>query len=139
MQECHRQMMGEELSGLGVKELGNLENQLETSLKVVRLKKDQILTNEIKELNQKESLAHQQNVELQRQINLIRKENAELQKVIEAKHRKEDTATSNPSYTVNYGYDILAPISLHLSQPQPQHSEPPAKAMKLGYSYDLSL
>ncbi|XP_047147152.1 MADS-box transcription factor ANR1-like [Vigna umbellata] len=39
MQECYRQMMGEQLSGLHIKELGNLENRLERSLKGVRMKK----------------------------------------------------------------------------------------------------
>ncbi|KAK7363043.1 hypothetical protein VNO77_05172 [Canavalia gladiata] len=132
MLECHRQLMGEELSGLGIKELGNLENRLEMSLKGVRMKKDQILTDEIKEQHQKGSLIHQENVELCRKINLICEENAELRKAIEAKSTKEDIATSTPPHTINYGYDILAPISLQLSQPQSQHSEPPAKAMELG-------
>nr|XP_027193490.1 MADS-box transcription factor 23-like isoform X3 [Cicer arietinum] len=53
LEESHRQLMGEGLSGLGIKELQNLENQLDMSLKGVRMKKDHILTYEIKELHQK--------------------------------------------------------------------------------------
>ncbi|KAK7302600.1 hypothetical protein RJT34_13492 [Clitoria ternatea] len=134
LQECHRQLMGEELSGLGIKELQSLENQLEMSLKGVRIKKDQILTDEIKELRQKGNLIHQENVELYKKMEHIQKENTELQKkVYEARSTNEENVASNPSYTIRNGYDIHAPISLQLSQPQSQYSEPPVKAMKLGY------
>ncbi|KAI8548478.1 hypothetical protein RHMOL_Rhmol07G0276700 [Rhododendron molle] len=61
LQENHRQMMGEELSGLSVKELQTMETQLEMSLRGVRMKKRNLL--------------HQENVEL---VNLTRQENMEL-------------------------------------------------------------
>ncbi|KAK2983200.1 hypothetical protein RJ640_018545, partial [Escallonia rubra] len=59
-------LLGEELSGLSIKDLQNLENQLETSQKGVRLKKG--------------CLIHQENIELHKKVNLIRQENRELQK-----------------------------------------------------------
>ncbi|XP_031260913.1 MADS-box transcription factor 23-like isoform X2 [Pistacia vera] len=133
LQECHRQLMGEELSGLSVKELQNLENQLEMSLKGVRVKKEQILTDEIKELNHKGSLIHQENLELYKKVNILHQENKELQKkVYGSRNVNAANRISQPPYTISNGYESHPPLRLQLSQPQPQKNETPPKSMQLG-------
>ncbi|KAJ3672914.1 hypothetical protein LUZ60_006288 [Juncus effusus] len=53
LQESNRHLMGEELSGLSIKDLQLLENQLEMSAHSVRKRKEEIYTKEIEELNSK--------------------------------------------------------------------------------------
>ncbi|XP_074304579.1 MADS-box transcription factor 23-like isoform X3 [Silene latifolia] len=64
LQESHRQLMGQKLNGLSIKELNYLENQLEMSLQGVRTKKEQILSDEIEELNRKGAIIQRENTEL---------------------------------------------------------------------------
>ncbi|QCE00754.1 MADS-box transcription factor [Vigna unguiculata] len=136
LQESHRKIMGEELSGLTVKELQNLENQLEISLRGVRMKKDQLLIDEIQELNRKGNLIRQENVELYKKVNLICQENMELKKKV---HGTKDDSETNRDYVLTNGLgigeDLHVPVNLQLSQPQ-HHYEAPSKTAKLGY--DLS-
>lgn len=119
LQENHRQMMGEELSGLSVKDLQNLENQLEMSLRGVRTRKDQVLIDEIEELNRKGNRMHQENVELYRKVYGTR----------------DADGTNRNALLINglsIGDDPHAPIHLQLCQPQQQNYETPTQAPKLG-------
>ncbi|KAM7479054.1 hypothetical protein LguiA_027267 [Lonicera macranthoides] len=133
LQDTHRQLLGEELSGLSVKDLQSLENQLEMSLKGVRMKKEQILTDEIKELNRKGGIIHQENIDLYKKVNLIRQENMELHKKVYGS-RSMSTANMNSNILcgLSNGYELHAPISLQLSPPQPERNDTQAKAMRLG-------
>ncbi|XVF67327.1 hypothetical protein PTKIN_Ptkin10aG0112200 [Pterospermum kingtungense] len=133
LQEYHRQLMGEELSGLSIKDLQNLENQLEMSLKGVRMKKDQILTDEIKELNRKGHLIHQENLELHKKVDLMHQENTELQrKVYGTREASEASRSSHSNHSFNNGHGLNTAVLLQLSQPQPPKTDTPAKSMKLG-------
>ncbi|KVI10873.1 Transcription factor, K-box [Cynara cardunculus var. scolymus] len=68
LQQSHRQLFGEELSGLNVKDLQKLENQLETSLKNVRINKGNHIVQENKELQKKVTLLHQEKSDLQKKV-----------------------------------------------------------------------
>ncbi|KAK8605927.1 hypothetical protein V6N13_102692 [Hibiscus sabdariffa] len=128
-----RRLMGEELSGLSINELQNLEKQLETSLKGVRMKKDQFLTDEIKELNHKGHLIHQESLELHKKLDLLCQENTELKKkVYGTMQANEASRSSHTNYTSNNGYDLHAPVHLQLSQPLPPKNDVPEKSITLG-------
>ncbi|XP_062143398.1 MADS-box transcription factor 23-like isoform X2 [Alnus glutinosa] len=128
LQEYQRHMMGEQLYGLGIKDLQDLENQLEMSLQGVRLKKEQILTDEIQELNGKGNLIHQENLELYKKVNLIRQENRELyKKVYSTRNMTAASISSFIPYGTNISEDSHVPIHLQLCQPQQQTYEIPAK------------
>ncbi|KAI3460080.1 hypothetical protein Pfo_016743 [Paulownia fortunei] len=112
-------LMGEELSGLNVKDLQNLENQLEISLRGVRMRKDQILLDEIQELNQKGNLIHQENLELYKKVYGTR----------DATRADSNSFITN---SLSIREDPHAPVCLQLCQPQQKNHETPAGAMKLG-------
>ncbi|MCL7038344.1 hypothetical protein MKW94_013240 [Papaver nudicaule] len=124
--------MGEELSGLSVKDLQNLENQLEMSLRGVRVKKDKLLTDKIEDLSRKGDLIHQENMELYKKVNLVHQENMDL-------HKKVYGNTSGASRTpllpnaFSIDDDLNVPVQLQLSQPQQENHTSPGKATKLGY------
>ncbi|KAL3724000.1 hypothetical protein ACJRO7_036078 [Eucalyptus globulus] len=132
LHECHRQLMGQELSGLSVKELQNLENQLEMSLKGIRVKKDQILIDEIRELNRKGDLMHQENRDMHKKVNLTGHENTELQYKVYGASDVTQASSCYISYNTSDAHDLHSPMNLQLSQPRPENSGKSAKVTKLG-------
>ncbi|KAI4314448.1 hypothetical protein L6164_027356 [Bauhinia variegata] len=131
LQENHRQLMGQQLFGLSLRNLQDLENQLEMSLRGVRMKKEQILKDEIQELSQKGNFIHQENVELYKKVNLIRQENMQLYKKVYG--TTDVTAASTNGfiqYGIHGGEDSQALIQLQLSQPEQQDYETSGSATK---------
>ncbi|RZC64278.1 hypothetical protein C5167_007969 [Papaver somniferum] len=133
LQENQRKLMGQELSSLSVKELQNLENQLEISLRGVRMQKDKKLTDKIHELNRKGNLLHQENMELLNKEHHIRQENMDLlRKINEARDAHETNRISHAPNGFNLEEDEC--IKLQLSQPQQQDYSTPANPRTLRYS-----
>ncbi|KAL4020016.1 hypothetical protein IC575_018780 [Cucumis melo] len=134
LQENNRKLMGEQLYGLSIKDLNNLENQLEFSLQSIRIKKEQILNEEIKELNRKGILMHQENIELCNKVSLYCQENMELhRKVYGHNSRSEMNLANTGNALIPYGIitataaaapiagnDLCVPIHLQLSPPEQQ-------------------
>ncbi|WZZ18480.1 hypothetical protein YC2023_111569 [Brassica napus] len=122
LQETHRrQLMGQQLNGLSVKELHNIESQLEMSLRGIRMKKEQILTNEIKELTRKRNLVHHENLELSRKVQRIHQENVELhKKVAYAVSIRNELGTRDIEDTADESH---AQVRLQLSLPEQSHYE----------------
>ncbi|OIT07681.1 PREDICTED: MADS-box transcription factor 23-like isoform X1 [Nicotiana attenuata] len=122
LQQNHRQVMGEQLYGLTIKDLQNLENRLETSIRGIRTKKEQILHDEIQELSWKGSLMHQENLELVEKVNIIQQENVDLyKKAFGTRDANEVNGNSTTPYYFTISREVHAPIHLQLSQPEPHN------------------
>ncbi|PIN16095.1 MADS box transcription factor [Handroanthus impetiginosus] len=68
LQRNQRHYMGEDLDSMSLKDLQNLEQQLDIALKSIRSRKNQLLYDSISELQQKERAIQEQNSMLTKQI-----------------------------------------------------------------------
>ncbi|WVZ60588.1 hypothetical protein U9M48_010587 [Paspalum notatum var. saurae] len=68
IQKCQKHLMGEDLETLNLKELQQLEQQLESSLKHIRSRKGQLMHESISELQRKERSLQEENKVLQKEL-----------------------------------------------------------------------
>nr|QQL01541.1 APETALA 1 [Ceropegia sandersonii] len=68
LQKNHRQYMGEDLDSMNLRDLQNLEQQLDTALKHIRTRKNQLMYESISELQRKEKAIQEQNNMLAKKI-----------------------------------------------------------------------
>ncbi|TYI88641.1 hypothetical protein E1A91_D04G223000v1 [Gossypium mustelinum] len=97
LQKNHRHYMGEDLDSLSLKELQNLEQQLDTAIKHIRSKKNQLISESISELQRKEKAIQEQNAMLAKQIKERGKTVAQAQQSQWGQHQQQlglNTSTS---------------------------------------------
>ncbi|GAA0155465.1 MADS box transcription factor [Lithospermum erythrorhizon] len=89
LQKNHKHYMGEEIDALSLKELQNLEHQIEVALKNIRSRKNQLMQESISQLQKKDKALREQNNELAKMI----KENE--------KEMVQETQWGHQSYDLN--------------------------------------
>nr|AAG43200.1 MADS box protein 3 [Zea mays] len=82
IQRCHKHLMGEDLESLNPKELQQLEQQLESSLKHIRSRKSHLMAESISELQKKER-------SLQEENKILQKELSERQKAVASRQQQQ--------------------------------------------------
>ncbi|KAG2545827.1 MADS-box transcription factor 14-like isoform X2 [Panicum virgatum] len=111
IQKCQKHLMGEDLETLNLKELQQLEQQLESSLKHIRSRKSQLMMESISELQRKEK-------SLQEENKILQKEPAEKQKAQRQQaqwdQNQQQTSSSSSSFMMRE-----APPATNISYPVP--------------------
>nr|AGE15496.1 MADS1 [Cymbidium faberi] len=129
LQKSKRHLMGEQLDSLSTKELQHLEQQLESSLKHIRSRKNQLMLDSISELQKKEKLLLDQNKTLEKEIMAKEKAKALVQNAPWEK-QNQCQYSSAPSHAVisNFG---STPASRTL-RARASEEESPQPQLRLG-------
>ncbi|PWA54576.1 APETALA1 and FRUITFULL like protein [Artemisia annua] len=99
LQKTKRHLKGEDLDSLTLKELQNLEHQIDTALKHIRLRKNQMMFESISVLQKKDKELQNQNNVLSKKVKEVEKDLAQ-QPLVEQQNPDNmlhlDTYTSTP-------------------------------------------
>lgn len=96
LQKSQRQLLGEQLSSLTIKELQQLEQQLDSSLKHIRSRKNQLMFDSISALQKKEKTLTDQNGVLQKFMEAEKEKNKALMNA-QLREQQNGASTSSPS------------------------------------------
>nr|WHS04460.1 FL1 [Chrysanthemum x morifolium] len=83
LQKTQRHLKGEDLDSLSLKELQNLEHQIDTALKHIRLRKNQMMFESISVLQKKDKELQNQNNVLSKKVKEVEKDLAAQQPLVE--------------------------------------------------------
>nr|ADR83586.1 FUL-like protein [Platanus x hispanica] len=103
LQRNLRQYMGEDLNSLSLKELQNLEQQLDISLKQIRTRKNQLMYDSISELQKKEKALQEQNNLLSKKLKDKEKE------LVQQGHlQQQNQGQNSPSFLLSQSLPSLS-------------------------------
>ncbi|CAN7086758.1 unnamed protein product [Brassica oleracea var. botrytis] len=122
LERNQRHYLGEDLQAMSPKELQNLEQQLDTALKHIRSRKNQLMYDSINELQRKEKAIQEQNSMLSKQIK-------ERENVLRAQQEQWDEQ--------NHGHNMPPPPPPQQHQIQHPYmlSHQPSPFLNMGYTY----
>ncbi|ONM28048.1 Agamous-like MADS-box protein AGL8 [Zea mays] len=112
IQKCHKHLMGEDLESLNPKELQQLEQQLESSLKHIRSRKSHLMAESISELQKKERSLQEENKALQKELAERQKAVASRQQQVQwdqQTHAQAQTSSSSSSFMMRQDQQGLPP------------------------------
>ncbi|GKV25192.1 hypothetical protein SLEP1_g34662 [Rubroshorea leprosula] len=105
LERNHRHFMGEDLDSLSLRELQNLEQQLDSALKLVRSKKNQLMFESISELQKKDKALQEQNNLLAKKVREREKALAQDNQWEEQIHDLDTSSNLLPQPTLNINRD----------------------------------
>uniref|UniRef100_A0A7N0UDY4 Uncharacterized protein n=1 Tax=Kalanchoe fedtschenkoi TaxID=63787 RepID=A0A7N0UDY4_KALFE len=112
LQRSHRHCLGEDVDSLSMRELQNLEHQLDTALKRVRARKNQLMHESISELQKKERAMQEQN-------NLLTKRVKEKEKTLMGQQEEAHPHPWAVHHEHHHNHGATSLSSFHSSQPVP--------------------
>ncbi|PKA53805.1 Floral homeotic protein AGAMOUS [Apostasia shenzhenica] len=125
LQNSNRNLMGDAVSNMNIRELRQLEKRLEASINKIRSKKNELLYAEIEYLQKRD-------VELNNDYMYLRNKIADNERAQQHQHMNI-LPSSSTEYEVMPTFDSRNSLQVHVMDPNSHHSRQQLTALQLGY------